>query len=205
MHAGGGFLGDALDVLLDIRIEVGRFSEAGADRREGDLFFLGARIVEHGDVFLCLGAEVDQHGGVAAVVENHVRGAAVVPLHDLVGVLPVVFQRLALDCEHRHAISGNRGSGVILGREDVAGCPAHLGAERDQGFDQNRGLDGHVQRASDARALERLLGSILAAQRYQARHFCFGNRDFFSTPVGEREVSNLVVVFDDVLRVSTHK
>ena len=53
---------------------------------------------------------------------------------------------------------GDRRGGVVLGREDVAGRPAHLGAEGDQRLDQDGGLDGHVQRAGDAGALERLRG-----------------------------------------------
>ena len=48
---------------------------------------------------------------------------------------------------------GDRGGGVVLGREDVAGGPADLGAERGQRLDEHGGLDGHVQRARDARAL----------------------------------------------------
>ena len=52
---------------------------------------------------------------------------------------------------------GDGGGGVVLRREDVARCPAHVGAERLQRLDQHRGLDRHVQRAGDARALQRLL------------------------------------------------
>ena len=47
-------------------------------------------------------------------------------------------------------------------REDVARAPADLGAERDQRLDQHGGLDRHVQRAGDARALERLRVGVLA-------------------------------------------
>jgi hypothetical protein len=59
---------------------------------------------------------------------------------------------------------------VVLGAEDVARGPAHLGAERLQGFDQHGGLDGHVQAAGDARALQRLAGAELLAERHEARH-----------------------------------
>ena len=57
-----------------------------------------------------------------------------------------------------------RGGGVV-GREDVAGTPADLGAERGQRLDQHRGLRGHVQRAGDAGALERLRVGVLGAGR----------------------------------------
>ena len=51
---------------------------------------------------------------------------------------------------------GDRRRGVILRREDVAARPAHFGAQVDQRLDQHRGLNGHVQRAGDAHALQRL-------------------------------------------------
>ena len=66
------------------------------------------------------GAEVDQQGGVAAVVENHVRRAAVMPLENFVGVVPVFDEALALDREHRNAGGGDRRGSVVLRRIDVA-------------------------------------------------------------------------------------
>ena len=48
------------------------------------------------------------------------------------------------------------GGGVVLGGEDVAGDPADVGAERDEGLDQHGGLHGHVQRAGDPGAGQRL-------------------------------------------------
>ena len=41
------------------------------------------------------------------------------------------------------------GGRVVLGGEDVAGHPAHVGAQADQCLDQHGGLHGHVQRAGD--------------------------------------------------------
>ena len=67
--------------------------------------------------------------------------------------VPVFLQRLALPREHRRAGRGDRGGGVVLGREDVARGPAHVGADVLQRLDQHRGLDGHVQRAGHAHAL----------------------------------------------------
>ena len=74
--------------------------------------------------------EMDEEGGVAAVVEDHVRRAAVGPLEDVVGVLPIVLEALALEGEHRDAGGGDRGRCVVLRRVDVAGGPADIGAER---------------------------------------------------------------------------
>ena len=57
----------------------------------------------------------------------------------------------------------DRGGGVILGREDVARDPAHVGAELGQRLDEHRRLNRHVQAAHDARAGERLLAARAAA------------------------------------------
>jgi len=136
---------------------------------------------------------VQQQRGVAAVVEDHVRVAAIRPFEDAVGVVPVVGQRLALDGENGDAVLGDRGSGVVLRREDVARGPAHLRAEGGQRLDQHGGLDGHVQRTGDARALERLAGGVFLADRHQAGHLGFGDADFLAAPVGEAHVSDDIV------------
>ena len=72
--------------------------------------------------------------------------------------------------------------------------PAHLGAERDERLDQHRGLHGHVQRARDARALQRLLRGELLARRHQAGHLVLGEADLLAAEVGEREVGDLEVL-----------
>jgi hypothetical protein len=82
-----------------------------------------------GLAFLGAGAQQDVERGVAAIVEDHVR-AAVGEVEDAVGVVPVFLQRLALDREDRNARLGDRRRGVVLGREDVAGRPADIGAQR---------------------------------------------------------------------------
>src|SRR4029450_8447134 len=110
---------------------------------------------------LVLHALVDQQRGIAAVVEDHVGAATVRPLQGLVGAPPVLLQRLALPGVDRDALGAveravgahdDRGRGVVLGGEDVAGHPAHVGAEHGQGLDEHGRLDGHVQRAHDAGA-----------------------------------------------------
>ena len=111
--------------------------------------------------------------------------------HDIV---PIFLERLALDREHRHAARGDRGGGVILGREDVARCPAHLGAQRGQRLDQHRGLDRHVQRAGDPGALERLRRAELLAQRHQAGHLGLGDLDLLAAEIGEADVLDDIVV-----------
>ena len=86
----------------------------------------------------------------------------------------------------------DRGGGVVLGGEDVAADPAHVGAERGQGLDEHGGLDGHVQRAGDPRARERLGRRRTRAQRHQAGHLVLGELDLLAAERGEGEVGDLV-------------
>ena len=115
------------------------------------------------------------------------------PVEHAGGVVPVILQALALDREYRNAGRRNRGSGVILGRIDVARYPAHIGAKRRQRLDQHRGLDRHVQGARDARALQRLLGAVFLAGRHQARHLGLGERDFLAAEIGKPDVGDDVI------------
>ncbi len=56
------------------------------------------------------------------------------------------------------------------------------------------GLDGHVQRAGDARALERLAGAKFGAGRHQARHFGLGDGDFLAAPIGQPDVGDHIIM-----------
>ncbi|MPM95850.1 hypothetical protein SDC9_143005 [bioreactor metagenome] len=193
MHAGGGFFGDALDLGQAHGVPGRIDGQLGLDGGEEDGFFFRARLGQDGDVLLGTGAEVQQQGGVAAVVEDHIRIAAVGPFEDAVGVIPVIDQGFALDGEDRDVLRSDGSGSVILSREDVARGPADFGAERGQRLDQHGGLDGHVQRAGDARALQRLRLREFLANGHQAGHFGFGNADFLATPVGKGKIGNNVV------------
>ena len=171
-------------------------------RKTLELLGLGARGIRHRARGLELLALVDEQRGVAAVVEDHVR-ATVRPRQRLLGAPPVLLERLALPGEDRDALrlvrravgtDGDRRGGVVLRREDVARGPADLGAERDERLDQHGGLDRHVQRAGDARALERLRRGELLARLHQAGHLVLGELDLLAAEVGEREVGDLEVV-----------
>ncbi len=90
-------------------------------------------------------------GGLAAIVEHHVGGPTIGAAQGLLDA-PLVFGfGLALPGKDRKAAGGNRGGGMVLGREDVAGAPADRRAELGERLDQHRGLDRHVQAADDAR------------------------------------------------------
>jgi hypothetical protein len=156
--------------------------QLGFDRSEQAGFFFGTWLTDQRCIFFGARAKMQQQSGVAAVVQNHVGEAAIRPFKDAVRVIPVVGQCLALDSEYRRAGCSDGSGSVILGRVDVARSPAHFCTERDQRLDQHAGLDGHVQRAGDARALQRLRCGEFLADSHQAGHFDFGDRDFFAAP-----------------------
>ncbi len=193
VHARGRLLGDALQIVANLGVETRVAREPLLDRGEERLFLLVGRIVEHRRVRLGLGPEDDHHRGIAAVVENEVGGLPARPFEDAVYVVPILLERLALDGEDGRARRGDGGGGVVLGREDVAGGPADLGAQRLEGLDQDRGLDGHMQAAGDAGALERLARAVLLAHGHEARHLGLGDGDFLAAPVGEPDILDVVV------------
>ena len=159
VYAGGGFFGDAVD------------------------------LVQHGRVFL-----VQDFGQVTAVIQHHVGVPRLAVLEDgLLDAPLVLFFGLAFPGKYRNAGSGDGSGGLILSREDVAGRPAYFGAQCSQGFDQHGGLDGHVDAAQNLGTLERLLAGVLAAQAHQCGHFRLGDDDFAAAPVGQADVSDLVV------------
>jgi hypothetical protein len=124
--------------------------------------------------FLDPRAQQDVERGIAAVVEDHVRRPSS-KWKIRSAIVPVFLQRLALDGKDRRAARGDRGGRMVLGREDVARGPAHIGAQRHQRLDQNRGLDRHVQRAGNPRALQRLRRAEFLAQRHQPGHLRLGD------------------------------
>ena len=113
-----------LDCGQALRIPLAVLGQRGLDRGEEHALFLVARLGQHGQIRLGAGAQVQEQGRVAAIVENHVRidiaTAFARPLENAVGVIPIFGQRFALVSEHRHAIGGDRRGGVILSRENIA-------------------------------------------------------------------------------------
>ena len=118
--------------------------------------------------------------------------------------IPVFLQRLALVGEDGRTVDGDRSGRVILRREDVARGPTNLRTERLQRLNEHGRLDGHVQRAGDAGAAQRLRRGELLADRHQARHFGLGDTDFLATPIGEGEIGDVEVGLTDRFNDSVH-
>ena len=77
-------------------------------------------------------------------------------------------------------------------------------AERLQRLDEHGGLDGHVQGAGDARALERLGLGVFLADRHEAGHLGLGDVELLAAPLGELDVGDHVVIARSGLHNSIH-
>ena len=206
-HVGGALDGVVQAVPAAVAVVVLGLGDGvvDVDRRYPE-FAVGEHLVESMDAgrgFLADAVDAVQHrrvlvvdhlGQVAAVVEQQVRIPGLAILQDGLLDAPVVLRlRLALPRVDGDAVGGHGGGGVILGREDVARRPAHLGAEFDQGADQHRRLDGHVDAADDLRPGERSFGRVTTAQRHEGGHLGLGKDDLPATEFGERDIGDFVV------------
>ena len=153
MHAGGGFFGHAFNRRQTDGVPVWIGFQLGFNRVEQTNFFFRGRISHHGQILLGTATQMQQQSGIATIVQNHVGIAAVGPFKNAVGVIPVLFQRFAFDGKYGSARRRNRSSSVVLSRENITGCPTHIGTQVFQCFDQHGGLDSHMQRAGNTRAL----------------------------------------------------
>jgi hypothetical protein len=203
MHPGGGLLGDTLDLGGDLRPAPGIPNQFAAQQLEDDPPLLGLLVRvegrDHAGLFV-LHALVHEHRGVAAVIQQHVRAAAVGPHERLLGAPPVLIQRLSLPGEdgdpggvvnRATAPDNDRRGRMVLRGEDVARHPTHVGAEVHQRLDEDRSLHRHVQRAHDAGPPERELPLLLLTNGHQAGHLVLGEADLLAPPLGEREVGDL--------------
>src|SRR4029077_19790331 len=110
--AGGGLLGDALDLAGDLGPAVLALDEGGVEDVEDDLLLVALRRggVRSDTGLLGLDTEVDEHGRVATVVEDHVGELTGGPAQDLLRAPPVLLQALALPGEDRDARGGVDGA-----------------------------------------------------------------------------------------------
>ncbi len=205
---GRGLLGDATDAGCDACPHPRRGGQRAAQCLEDYAVLVGhcqIIVADRGDRarLLELDSLVDQQGRVPAVVENHVGADRFAVVggegEQLLGAPPVLFEGFALPCEDRHTrrllgrpvrSDDGCGGGMVLGGEDVAGDPAYLRAEGDQGLDQHGGLHGHVQRTGDAGAVQWASLGIFTAQRHQAGHLVLGEPDLLAPELGESEVGD---------------
>ncbi len=186
MHTRGGFLRHADDVRHHARPSGGIFGVDAAEQVLDDRFFgtVRGRINPAVAVFKFVPL-VNEQGCVAAVIDDKLGALVINVGQRVIGAVPVFFEAHALPREHGGAACRNRRRSVVLGGENVAARPAYFGSELHQRFDQNRGLDGHVQRPCNANPLERALGCVAGTNGHQAGHFMLRDADFETTKIRE--------------------
>ena len=208
VHARGGFLRHALHGLADPGPTAFILGHGLAQHaQEGDVLI---RIVGlcggHNTGFFELRAPNHGHGGIPAIVQNHVRKDLVAliisaPGENLVQAPPVLVEGFPLPGEDRHtlrilgrALPHHHGSrSLILSGENIARRPAHLRPQRHQRFNQHSCLHSHVNGTRDASPLQWLLRTIFPAQLHQAGHLILGESDLMAASIGQCEVRDLEV------------
>lgn len=137
---------------------------------------------------------VNQSGQVSTVIQNQVQLLAVLESEQLLLDTPqVLLFGLTLPSENWHTSSGNGSSSVVLGRENVTRRPSNFGTKSNQSFNQNSGLDGHVQTSGNSSALQRLSWAVLLSDVHQTWHFVFGQLNVLSAEGSKRNVGDFVV------------
>eukprot|EP01002_Notosolenus_urceolatus_P008839 NODE_333_length_2218_cov_2290.191793_g264_i0.p2 GENE.NODE_333_length_2218_cov_2290.191793_g264_i0~~NODE_333_length_2218_cov_2290.191793_g264_i0.p2 ORF type:complete len:691 (-),score=252.53 NODE_333_length_2218_cov_2290.191793_g264_i0:39-2111(-) len=136
---------------------------------------------------------VDHVGQITTVIEEHVGALAIGP-GDGLGDTPVVLLiGLTLPGKDGDPSRGNGSGGMVLGGEDVARCPPDLSAKGNEGLDEDSGLDGHVQAATDAGTLEGLGSTKLRAEGHQAGHLILSQGQFLAAELSQVHIGNFEV------------
>ena len=166
VHAGRGLLAHALDAGLMLPAG-GSVGLDAADQVEDDAPLLGSFFGSNSGLFglsnsgpLCTSRSRHRRrrrSGPGRGPSSHTSAARWCTTSTLPASRPSTRRPACPWVRGRAVATTATAAAAVLGREDVARHPAHVGAEVDQRLDEHRGLHRHVQRAHDLRALERLL------------------------------------------------
>ncbi|CAB4649291.1 unannotated protein [freshwater metagenome] len=200
-----GLLGDTHNLRCNLGEASGGLLQATTQDLENNFPFGGilcGRLGNNAGLFE-LNALVDEHGGVATIVKNHVgaRSSIGAPVEDLLGAPPVLVEGFALPRKHRGSSGALRGSvannnscgSLILSRKNVAACPTNLCTESHQRLDEHRGLHGHVKRPRNARTLQGLVGTKFFTEGHEAWHLVLSKAKLVATSLCERQIGNAVL------------
>jgi len=124
VDAGGGFLGDAFQIVGDGGPFAGVGGEFLADGVEDDSpLFRVVLSIEVGDVsgFFKLGGLHDEECGIATVIDDEVRAGFVFPCQCAKCALPVFFECFTLPCEDGNAFGVFGCSACLWSADDDSG------------------------------------------------------------------------------------
>ena len=144
MHIGGGLLIHTADSLsytaLLLRVHFGGVGNGLEDALElwvGGAVWVWERLVL-GKRLLVLLAFVDEHGGIASIIDNLIRAVSARPCEHLLGAPPVLSESLTLLYINGWSLAlGNRSCYGVLCAEDAARAPADLGIENRESVSTN--------------------------------------------------------------------
>ena len=113
-------------------------------------------------------------GQISTIIQNHVGVPRFAVCEDgLLDTPLVLLFGFTFPSKNRHTRCGDRGGGMILRGEYIAGRPADFSAQLNKCLDQHAGLNGHVNAAKNFGACQRLCILVLLSQRHQRWHFAF--------------------------------
>jgi len=128
------------------------------------------------EVSLGLDTLVDEEGSITTIINENIWTIAFRPGEHFVGAIPVLLEGLTLPCEDVGGLGSNDSSGgVILSGEDVARGPSNFGSKFVKSFDQNGGLDGHVEGSRNLSSLKDFLWSVLLSNSHESWHLDLGD------------------------------
>mmetsp|Transcript_24884 Transcript_24884/g.71099 ORF Transcript_24884/g.71099 Transcript_24884/m.71099 type:complete len:280 (+) Transcript_24884:626-1465(+) len=141
---------------------------------------------------------VDNKSHITTVVDDEVGSVTLavilLPSEGVQCALPVFFQGFSLPCEDgSRFVTGDGGSGVVLGGKDVARAPTNVSSEILQSFDKDGSLDGHVKGSRNTSTSERLGGTVLGTASHKSRHLNLSELNILATVVSEGNISDLVI------------
>ena len=146
-----------------------------------------------GEFTLSLDTFVDQQGSISSVIDENVSAVGVGPGQGLVGAVPVLLEGHSLPGEDVSSLGGNASSGsLILRGVDIARAPAHLGTHGRETFNEDGGLDSHMQGAGDLSTLEGVF--VLSPDAHKAGHLDLGDLDFLTAEIRQGDVLDVALV-----------
>ena len=170
-----------------------RFETIGEPFPNNSELLVFALLLQQGGILFYANSLMNEEGCVTPVINDQIWSRTVRPGQRLFGAPPVILQGFSLPRKNGGGSRLRNGSrGMVLSREDIAGCPSKISPQTLQGFNQHGRLNRHVKTACDFHSGQRFFRTILFPDGHQARHLILGKAHFLPSPGGEREIRNLV-------------
>ncbi|KAJ8615026.1 hypothetical protein MRB53_034398 [Persea americana] len=125
---------------------------------------------------------MDEQRGIATIINDEIEATDDSPIEAQISAPSILLRVSPFQAKTTDRVAGDGKGGVVLGGEDVAGAPADLGPKGGEGFDEDDGLDGHVEGVRDSGALEGPRWAELGTAGHEARHLQLHELDLEARP-----------------------